>query len=82
MKYTIFSIDHAHDLHTMAKFLRLMDTHEVMQRAKGNCKLMIGSYRGKLEYSFITLTEDFETFIKESGYVDGQESMLQMSECN
>ena len=75
-EYVIFAIDNDADLHTNAKFLRYMDEREVMGKTKGKMKLCIGSYKGKLERSYIVRWDDFMEHIAESGYVDNQESVL------
>ena len=75
-EYVIFAIDNDNDLHTNAKFLRYMDEREVMGKTKGKMKLCIGSYKGKLERSYIVRWDDFMEHIAESGYVDNQESVL------
>ena len=75
-EYVIFAIDNDNDLHTNAKFLRYMDEREVMGKTKGKMKLCIGSYKGKLERSYIVRWDDFMEHIAESGYVDNQESIL------
>ena len=75
-EYVIFAIDNDADLHTNAKFLRYMDEREVMGKTKGKMKLCIGSYKGKLERSYIVRWDDFMEHIAESGYVDNQESIL------
>lgn len=82
LKYTIFSIDNFTDLHTLAKFLRLVDEARAMDKMVGTVKPLIGSYEGKLEYSFIMRTDDFHTIVANSGYVANQESVMQVSECN
>ena len=75
-EYVIFAIDNDADLHTNAKFLRYVDEREVMGKTKGKMKLCIGSYKGKLERSYIMRWDDFMEHIAESGYVDNQESIL------
>lgn len=76
MHYVIFSIDNVSDLHTKAKFLRYVDTLRAMNYLKGTMKLCIGSYNGILEDSFIIRGDDFERYIRSSGYLDNQESLL------
>jgi len=76
MAYTIFSIDNVSDVHTLAKFMRHVDTLEAISRTKGRTKTCIGSYKGVLEYSFIMLTTDFNEHIIPMGWVDNQESVL------
>jgi len=75
-EYVIFAIDNDDDVHTNAKFLRYVDEREVMGKTKGKMKLCIGSYKGKLERSYIMRWDDFMEHIAESGYVDNQESIL------
>jgi len=75
-EYVIFAIDNDNDVHTNAKFLRYVDEREVMGKTKGKMKLCIGSYKGKLERSYIMRWDDFMEHIAESGYVDEQESIL------
>jgi hypothetical protein len=76
MHYVIFSIDKVSDLRTKAKFLRYIDTQRVMNYMKGTMVLCIGCYKGVLEDSFIIRSDDFDTFVRNSGYVDNQESVL------
>ncbi len=71
----VFAIDKGYDLHTMAKFLRQVDT----QRALGKLtyfKQAIGFFEGKYEHSFIMLEKDFEEFVKPLGYVKNQKCFL------
>ena len=75
-EYVIFAIDNDDNVHTNAKFLRYVDEREVMGKTKGKMKLCIGSYKGKLERSYIMRWDDFMEHIAESGYVDNQESIL------
>ena len=75
-EYVIFAIDNDGDLHTNAKFLRYVDERVAMQKMKGKMKLCIGSYKGKLERSYIVRWDDFMEHIADSGYVDKQESIL------
>ena len=75
-EYVIFAIDNDDNVHTNAKFLRYVDEREVMGKTKGKMKLCIGSYKGKLERSYIMRWDDFMEHIAESGYVDKQESIL------
>lgn len=77
--YVMFSIDNVHDLHTVAKFTRFMDTLRAMGKLSGNMQLNIGCYEGKLEYSFLCSKDDFDAHIKRSGYVDSQESFMYVS---
>jgi hypothetical protein len=75
-EYVIFAIDNDDNVHINAKFLRYVDERQVMGKMKGKMKLCIGSYKGKLERSYIMRWDDFMEHIDESGYVDEQESIL------
>lgn len=72
MKYVLFSIDNWNDTHTLAKFLRHIDTQRASSLMKGQMQMLIGSYQGTPELSFIMLTEDFDEWVIGSGYVDNQ----------
>ena len=75
-KYVIFAIDNDNDLHTVSKFMRHVDTQKAMGKMRGTLKPCIGSYKGKLENSYIVTLEDFKQHVKKSGYIDNQESVL------
>lgn len=79
MKYVIFSVDNVHDLHTLAKFTRYVDTLRAMGYLKGDFKTLVGSYKGVMEYSFLCDRVDFDKHVLLSGYVDNQESFLDLS---
>jgi hypothetical protein len=79
MKYVIFSIDNVHDLHTLTKFTRYVDTLRAMGYLKGDFKTLIGSYKGSLEYCFLCDRVDFDKHVLSYGYVDDQESFLSLS---
>lgn len=74
--YVIFAIDNDADLHTNAKFLRHVDEQRAMMKMNGTMQLCIGSYKGKLERSYIMRWDDFMEHVADSGYVDKQESVL------
>lgn len=75
-EYVIFAIDNDDDVHTNAKFLRFIDTLDVMGKMRGKMKLCIGSYRGQMERSYIVSFNDFIDHIEPSGYVDKQQSVM------
>ena len=79
MKYVIFSVDNVHDLHTLAKFTRYVDTLRAMGYLKGDFKTLVGSYKGVMEYSFLCDRVDFDKHVLLSGFVDNQESFLNLS---
>lgn len=70
----IFSIDNPHDTHTMAKFLRHMDTLRATEGVKmTHC---IGSYLGELEPSFMMDYDDYRRYVLPTEYTEGQYSIL------
>ncbi len=74
--YVLFSIDNADDLRTMAKFLSTMDKLRALDKLKGEIKLCIGSYQDVMEYSFLCRKDDFEEHVRNSGFIDNQDSIL------
>lgn len=74
--YVIFAIDNDSDLHTVSKFMRHVDTQKAMGRMQGTIKPCVGSYKGQLEQSYIMTRQDFDRYVKASGYIDNQESIL------
>lgn len=78
MKYTIFSIDNPTNWHQMAKFMRYIDSLNALQKLKGNVIQCIGFGQNKLEHSFLCLTEDFNTYVAPTSYVDNQSCVLQI----
>lgn len=82
MKYVIFSIDNVNDTHAMAKFMRHMDTQRAMGKMSGNMVHCIGSYKGEIEPSFLMRFDDFQEHVIGRGFVENQESILRVSECN
>lgn len=82
MKYTIFSIDNPNDWHTMAKFMRHVDSLRALSKLKGEVIQCVGMWEGRLEPSFLCRTDDFEDHVRSKGWCDNQEAVLQVSECN
>lgn len=76
MNYVIFSIDNVTDIHTLAKFLRYMDSLRASQQTTGQMVQCIGCSEGKLEVSFIVNEKDFYGIVLPSGYVQNQDSFL------
>ena len=78
----IFSIDNVDNPHALAKFLRYMDTAKAMQNMTGNLIQCIGSYKGKLEISFILNERDFNKLVRGKWWIENQESVLEVTQCN
>jgi hypothetical protein len=72
----IFSIDNGYDLHTVAKFMRNIDTARAIGDLNSSFIQCIGSYKGKLENSFILDESDYKRFVEEKGFTLGQETVL------
>jgi len=80
MAYVIFSIDNVTDVHTLAKFLRHMDTQKALGKMEGKMKTLIGSYLGVMEYSFLCNEADFNNHVATMGFTSGQESILKLTD--
>ena len=72
----IFAIDNNTDLHTVAKFMRHMDTAKAMHTLRGMFVQCIGMYNGELEVSYMMEATDFIRLVKHTDYVKDQESVL------
>lgn len=80
----VFAIDNNTDTHTVAKFLRLIDTKRALGDLKGSMVHCIGSWLhrvdddGKvlLEPSYMMDARDYYGVVASSGYVDDQDCVL------
>ena len=72
----IFAIDDNNDTHTVAKFLRHMDTCRAMNTLKGSFVHCIGMYNGVLEPSYMMDERDYRKLVERVGYTTWQESIL------
>ena len=72
----IFAIDNNTDLHTMAKFARLMDTKRAIGDLQGSVVIAIGMWEGFMEQAYIVNASDYYAIVEPSGYVDNQECVL------
>ena len=73
-----FAIDNDNDWHTVAKFMRMVDTHKATGHLRTAPVQCIGSYKGQLENSYIMDKVEFDKLVKDSGYVDNQETFLEI----
>lgn len=81
MSYTIFSINAENNplrLNVFMNYLAAIPRGERM----GEFIPMIGAYKGIVEHSFICVTQDFDTHIRDTIFVDGQESVLHVASGN
>lgn len=76
MTWVIFSIDNVTNVHSLAKFLRHMDTKNALSEMVGKLVTCIGSYKGVMEYSFICNRKDYEKHVLPLAFTKGQESVL------
>ncbi len=74
--YVLFSIDNVTNTHTLAKFLRHMDTQIVMGKTQGYLVQCVGSYKGKMEASFILNEKDYVDHVLPLEFTNKQESVL------
>ena len=72
LEKVIFAIDNDKDTHAVAKFLRYVDTEQVMGRF-GPMQHLIGSYEGVMECSYMIDKRDLP---KVQIYIAGQDSVL------
>ena len=77
MSFVIFSIDNVSDTHTLAKFLRHIDTQSAMQKMRGKMAHCVGMWEGVLEPSFIMTLQDFNDHVKPHGFVDNQVCVME-----
>ena len=78
----IFSIDNVSEHRSLSKFLHHMDKEKAIGRMSGNLVQCIGSYKGKLELSFIVSGSDYAAHIANSRWIKDQECVLEVTECN
>ena len=67
MEYVIFAIDNNTDTHTVAKFMRHIDTKRALGAMKGRMVQAIGYWEGILEPSYIMRKDDYLATAKDYG---------------
>ncbi|AYP28117.1 hypothetical protein vBLenPICBM1__3 [Lentibacter phage vB_LenP_ICBM1] len=72
LEKVIFAIDNDKDTHALAKFLRHVDTEQVMGRF-GPMQHLIGSYEGAMECSYMIDARDLP---KVQRFIEYQDSVL------
>jgi len=73
-----FAIDNNTDWHKVARFMRHVDTARALGNLNNEPIQCIGYWQGHMEPSFIMDKEDYISFVADSGYVDKQESVLEI----
>ena len=77
MKNTvIFAIDDNTDLHTVAKFMRHMDTVRALNELRGMFVQCIGMYNGVLEPSYMMDESDYRQLVATTDYMAWQDCIL------
>lgn len=72
----IFAIDDNTDLHTVAKFMRHMDTAKAVHKLRGMFVQCIGMYNGVLEPAYMMNERDYRQLVATTGYVAQQDCIL------
>lgn len=73
----IFSIDEVNTIRGLKQFTRFVDNLAAVGKLVGVGAIpCIGSYKGKLEQSFVMDVDDFEQHVESNGFVTGQDSFL------
>ena len=83
LEKTVFAIDNNIVTHTLAKFLRHVDTQRAMGNLKGSIVHCIGSWVDDdgythLEPSYMVDSVDYYAVVADSGYVDKQICVLKV----
>lgn len=79
LEYVIFSVDDVSDINTYKKALSALDTLRATKMI-GNVYMCIGSYKGKLEPSFMVTAHDWDGVVRAgmSTWMQDQESVLRV----
>lgn len=80
MSYVIFSIDFENNPVQMNLFHNFLA--DCRLDSVGEFVPMIGSYKGQKEHSFICRREDFDTYLRDTRWVEKQESILHVASGN
>ena len=72
-----FAIDNNHDLHTVAKFTRFLDTYRALGALSGSVIQCVGFWEGELEPSYLMDRKDYDGWVKNSGYVGHRLTLMQ-----
>ena len=76
LEKVVFAIDNNTDVHTVAKFMRHMDTCRAMNTLKGSFVQCIGMYNGLLEPSYMMDEADYRQLVANTDYVVLQDYIL------
>jgi len=72
----IFAIDNNTDFHTVAKFMRHIDTARAMDTLKGGVVMATGYWEGELEASYIMDEVDYRKLVEPLGFTKDQACIL------
>lgn len=79
MPFVIFSIDKEDNPIFLSAFKSYIANCDM---DGDNCLPVIGCYKGQIERAFIINAKHFDKYVKPSGFVDNQESFLQVASGN
>ncbi len=72
----IFAIDNDTDVHTVAKFLRHIDTARAMDNMKGSFIPCVGCYDGMLESSYMMDERDYRRLVATTDFTKDQDCIM------
>ena len=72
----IFAIDNDTNVHTVAKFMRHIDTARAMNTMKGAFIPCIGCYDGELESSYMMDERDYRRIVEPLGFTADQDCIM------
>ena len=72
----IFAIDNNTDTHSVAKFMRHLDTKRAMGELKGGVVHCIGYWEGILEPSYMMDERDYRKFVEPMGFTSEQSCIM------
>lgn len=78
LEMVLFAIDDDKNLHSVAKFLRYVDTAKAMGKLIGTVQFAIGKWNGEYEQSYLMYAKDFDEHVRDSGYVNDQDCFLRI----
>ena len=76
LEKVIFAIDNNTDTHTVAKFMRHIDTARAMNTLKGSFVQCIGYWNGILEDSYMMDRRDYDRLVAPLGFTKEQDCIL------
>ena len=79
MERVIFSVDNVTDIYAYSKAIHFLDVLRATQQIKDGVTMCIGSYKGKIEPSFMVSARDFDVIReRRDSFLKDQESILRI----